>query len=200
MYSPLLYYLNREQYGDRPLILRTILQCARKRRRRKGRPSYIQKEGGYVPARQSFQYQYDSRFKTLFPRMYSSDPDHVEAYREWGKIEGKPVQVTHEDDMVETIIKPTFAENLRFFFSYQLGHMYGRYFMWNFSGRQNDIQGHGRILEGNWITGIHYIDEARLGPQYGLPGSLEHNKARNKYYMLPLLLGIIGLLFQLAER
>ena len=131
--------------------------------------------------------------------MYSPDPDHVDAYREWGSIEGREVRVTGAGGEAETLARPVFAENLRFFFRYQLGHMYGRYFMWNFAGRQNDIQGYGRLLEGNWISGIHPIDRMRLGHQYGLPLHLEKNRGKNKYYMLPLILGFVGLLFQLGK-
>ena len=131
--------------------------------------------------------------------MYSPDPAHIEAYRDWGNIEGRELALSRPGGEVDTIAKPMFAENLRFFFRYQLGHMYGRYFMWNFAGKQNDIQGHGRLLEGNWISGIHFIDQMRLGSQYGLPVHLQKNKARNKYYMLPLMLGIVGLLFHLQK-
>jgi hypothetical protein len=97
------------------------------------------------------------------------------------------------------INKPTFGENLRFFFSYQLGHMYLRYLMWNFSGRQNDIQGHGSPIEGNWISGIKPIDRVFLGPQDNLPSSITSNPGHSKYYLLPFILGIIGLVFQ-AQR
>ena len=95
-----------------------------------------------------------------------------------------------------TVMKPTFAENLRYFFAYQLNFMYWRYFMWNFSGRQNDIQGNGEVSNGNWITGIPFIDEALVGPQEDMPFDIINNKGHNVYYMLPLLLGILGLLFQ----
>ena len=195
----LLYYLNREQYGNRPLLHGQYYN-APVTGDKEGRPAYIKQDGRYVSARQSFSYNYDSRFKTLFPRMYSSDPDHVRAYREWGQVKGRPVRVTRDNGETEIINKPTFIENLRFFARYQLGHMYFRYFMWNFAGRQNDIQGEGGILEGNWISGIHMIDEARLGPQYGLPERYQNNKARNKYYMLPLILGLVGLLMQLQKN
>jgi hypothetical protein len=190
----LLYYLNREQYGDRPLLYGQYYN-APVSGEKEGRPAYIQKDGKYVASRKSFKYLYDSRFNTIFPRMYSTGPGYAEAYREWGKVKGRPVRVTSQAGEAETLLKPTFWENLRFFFNYQLGHMYGRYFMWNFAGRQNDIQGHGRLLEGNWISGIHFLDAMRLGPQYGLPYHLENNKARNKYYLLPLLLGMAGLLY-----
>ena len=86
---------------------------------------------------------------------------------------------------------------MRFFFRYQIGYMYLRYFMWNFAGRQNDIQGHGELTKGNWISGIKFIDQARLGPQSNQPSSIVDNKAHNKYYMLPLLLGLIGAYFPL---
>ena len=191
----LLSYLNREQYGDRPLLYGQYYN-APATGEVEGRPSYIQKEGKYVAARQSFQYRHDRRFKTLFPRMYASDPLYVEAYKEWGKVSGRNIRITNPEGETETLLKPTFTENLRFFFNYQLGHMYGRYFMWNFAGRQNDIQSHGHILEGNWISGINYFDSMRLGPQYELPDHLENNKARNKYYLLPLIIGLVGLLYQ----
>ncbi len=195
----LLDYLNREQYGDRPLFHGPYYNAPITGQRER-RPVYIQKEGRYVPVTRGYRYNYDSRFKTLFPRMYSPDPDHIEAYREWGDIEGREIKAEYEDGSVLTHIVPTFAENLRFFFTYQLGHMYFRYFMWNFAGRQNDIQGHGRLLEGNWMSGIHFIDQQRLGPQFGMPRHLEDNRARNRYYLLPLMLGIIGLLYHLQKN
>ena len=96
-----------------------------------------------------------------------------------------------------TCIKPTFAENLQFFFDYQLNYMYWRYFMWNFAGRQNDIQGSGELNHGNWISGIPFIDNPRLGDQSLLPDDLgKGNRGHNVFYLLPLLLGIIGLLWQ----
>ena len=127
--------------------------------------------------------------------MYSSDGRHVAAYKEWAQVKGTPVKFNRCGEMV-TVMKPTFAENLRYFFAYQLNFMYWRYFMWNFSGRQNDIQGHGEVSNGNWITGIPFIDEALVGPQEDMPFDIVNNKGHNVYYMLPLLLGILGLLFQ----
>ena len=94
---------------------------------------------------------------------------------------------------------PTFFENLRFFFNYQLGHMYGRYFMWNFAGRQNDTQADGTILNGNWISGIPFMDTPRIGPQDNLPPHMKNDAGRNRYFMLPLILGLIGLLWQLQR-
>ena len=131
----------------------------------------------------------------LFPRMYSSDGRHVAAYKEWAQVKGTPVKFNRCGEMV-TVMKPTFAENLRYFFAYQLNFMYWRYFMWNFSGRQNDIQGNGEVMNGNWITGIKAIDEVLVGPQDNMPSDIANNKGHNVYYMLPLLLGILGLLYQ----
>jgi len=136
----------------------------------------------------------DERFDMLFPRMYSSTPSHVEAYKTWGNITGEPITFDYCGQQ-KTEIKPTFGENLRFFFDYQVRFMYLRYFMWNFSGRQNDIQGNGEIDHGNWITGINFIDKWLVGDQTKLPSELAENKGRNTYFMLPLLLGIFGILF-----
>jgi hypothetical protein len=102
---------------------------------------------------------------------------------------------------MQTFNKPTFVENIRFLLKYQIGHMYWRYFMWNFSGRQNDFQGHGGLLDGNWITGIDFVDQniLGLGDQNNLPSKYKNNKAHNKYYMLPFLLGLFGLFFHLSK-
>jgi len=95
---------------------------------------------------------------------------------------------------------PTFGENLKFFFTYQLGHMYWRYFMWNFSGKQNDTQSHGELLNGNWITGINFIDSKLIGPQENLPDHMKNQKSRNTYFMLPFLLGLVGFFFHLRRH
>lgn len=189
----LLYYLNREQYGDRPLIMGQSFD-APVVDRKKGSPQYIQKDGRYVVASRKPEVVFDSRFETLFPRMYSSDPRHVDAYKQWSNFKGKPIRLTTRSGQSEVRRVPTLGENLRFFFSYQLGHMYWRYFMWNFAGRQNDLQGHGEIVKGNWISGISFIDTPRLGPQSELPYTYK-GKAHNRYFMLPLLLGIAGLIY-----
>ena len=191
----LIYYLNREQYGERPLV-KGHYYSAPVVDVKDGSPRYYQEDGRYKVAYYAPKYIYDERFNSLFPRMWSSRPEHIRAYEEWGNVKGRKIQVRTRTGEPETLIKPTFGENLRFLFSYQLGHMYFRYFMWNFAGRQNDVQGHGDILKGNWISGIGFIDEARLGPQENLPGRYANNAATNRYYMLPLLLGIIGLVVQ----
>jgi hypothetical protein len=194
----LLYYLNREQYGDRPLFKGHSFE-APLIDRLEGNPQYIQKDGKYVVASRKAKLVYDDRFISVFPRMYSSEPRHVEAYKQWSNFKGHPVRLSGRGGESEIRYIPTFGENLRFFFSYQLSHMYWRYFMWNFAGRQNDIQGHGEIVKGNWISGIPFIDSPRLGPQEELPATFR-NKAHNRYYMLPLILGIAGLIFQYLRK
>ena len=194
----LLYYLNREQYGDRPLIMGSSFD-APVVSKEKGSPQYVQKDGKYAVSSYKSKYKYDDRFVSLFPRMYSSEPQHVRAYKEWSNFTGHPVRVSGASGETEVKRVPTFAENLRFFFSYQVGHMYFRYFMWNFAGRQNDIQGHGEVIKGNWISGIPFIDAPRLGSQNDLPATFR-NKAHNRYYMLPLILGLAGMFFHYSRN
>ncbi len=195
----LLSYLNREQYGSRPLFSGQYYNSPLKQGDRftEGKPIYSQIDGKYVVTHHRYNANYDERFTTIFPRMWSSvDPQHAEDYQQWGKVKGRRIQYQNERGEAETIIKPTFAENLRFFVNYQVKWMYWRYFMWNFVGRQNDIQGHGGILHGNWLSGVKFIDEWRLGDQDNLPASLANNKARNTYFFLPFLLGLLGIAFQ----
>jgi hypothetical protein len=191
----LLRYLNREQYGDRPLFYGHYYN-APVEERKQGAPVYDQKDGQYKVVDYKTELEYDSRFTGLFPRMYSSSGQHVQDYKEWVDISGKTVTTTNsKGEQVQKTV-PSVADNLAFFFKYQIGHMYLRYFMWNFSGRQNDIQGHGNVRDGNWISGIPFIDNSRLGPQDQLPDYLKNNPARNTYYMLPFILGLIGLWYQ----
>ncbi len=194
----LLSYLNREQYGDRPLMVGQYYNAPVDHEnpyKIKG-PVYAKIDKKYVKIDEKKGYNYNKKFTTLFPRMWSSQDDHIQEYKSWAKIKGIPIKAINNQGEEEVIRKPTFSENLSFFFSYQLGHMYFRYFMWNFSGRQNDIQGHGGVLNGNWISGIKFIDEWRLGPQDKLPVKQATNWGHNKYYMLPLLLGLFGLIYQ----
>ncbi len=204
------YYLNREQYGDNPLFYGAVYNAPVKLRIEGNTCTPIYKEGAaswapkpktqegekdrYFITGHKIDYQMDDRFKMLFPRMYSQTPAHVSAYKAWGDVKGKRVTYDYCGQK-KTDFVPTFGENLRFFFSYQLNFMYFRYFMWNFSGRQNDMQSHGEIDRGNWITGFNFIDKHLVGDQKNLPPELKDNKGRNRYYMLPLLLGIIGILF-----
>jgi len=185
----LLSYLNREQYGDRPLIYGEYYNAPAVDSE-KGSSTYIKKNGKYVESNIREKNIFDSRFETIFPRMYSRQPSHKSAYKQWGKVKGKPIRVNGE-----LIYKPTFAENIRFFFSYQIGHMYLRYFMWNFAGRQNDVQGHGGILNGNWISGIPFLDKMMVGNQSELSDAMKNMKSRNVYYLLPFILGLMGLIF-----
>jgi len=189
----LLYYLNREQYGDRPLIHGQSFD-APMIENKLTKPVYIKENGKYVIVDHKIEVEYDSRFTNFFPRMYSPDPNHVKEYKKWVHINGReiPVNTMGKTEKRTTV---TFGDNLEFFFKYQLGHMYFRYFMWNFAGRQNDIQGHGNILKGNWLSGISFIDNARLGNQELIPEHMKQNPARNKYFMLPLLLGFVGLFY-----
>ena len=211
-------YLNREQYGDRPLLYgQTFNASVVYKDNGEGVMKPVVKEGKalyakvvksdsnqpdqYVQTGTKDDYVTSPELNMLFPRMYSGA--HASQYTEWIGLVGEPVQATTQLDKdgntinSETKIKPTFAENLQFFLDYQLNYMYWRYFMWNFVGRQNDIQGSGEITQGNWISGIPLIDNVRLGDQSLMPSNLTTgNKGHNVFYMLPLLLGIIGLLWQ----
>ncbi len=193
-------YLNREQYGDRPLLTGPYFS-APVEDYEDGADVYAPRGDRYEVVSQKTDVKYDKRFTTLLPRMWSADPMHVRGYKSWVNIEGKPLQVMGRDGKMETRIVPTFGENLQFLFRYQLGFMYWRYFMWNFAGRQNDYQGYGHdIFRGNWISGIPLFDDFRLGPQDKLPEPYKSNKARNRYYLLPLLLGLLGFVFHVSKR
>jgi len=194
----LLSYLNREQYGSKPLFHGQYYNAPLDSENpySKGSANYIERNGKYEISDYKQIPNYDSRFTTLFPRMFSPNPEHVKEYQGWANIKGTPIQVTNREGEPERLIKPTFGENMTFFFSYQINWMYWRYFMWNFAGRQNDIQGNGDILNGNWITGFNFLDSIRLGDQSHLPTALANNRGKNKYYLLPLILGLLGLFFQ----
>ncbi len=196
----LLHYLNREQYGNRPLFRGPYYNAPIVDS--KDPYTYRQKDDKYIKSYSlNSIYEYDKRFVTIFPRMYSqSSPEHANEYQKWADIKGKKVTVTGYNGEPEIKYIPTFGENLKFFFTYQLGHMYWRYFMWNFSGRQNDTQSHGELLNGNWITGLNFIDDNLIGPQENLPDSMKTQKSRNVYYMLPLILGLIGFFFHLKNH
>ncbi|MCK5692560.1 MAG: DUF2723 domain-containing protein [Bacteroidales bacterium] len=182
----LLSYLNREQYGDRPLILGHQYDAEVE--------DLVYKKPVYILNKEENKYEIAYRkpevvmngSKVLLPRMYSRNPTHRQAYQEFGTINNPA--------------KPNSLDNLEFLFRYQIGHLYLRYFMWNFAGRQNDIQGHGNVLNGNWISGIGFLDSARIGPQKNLPDQMLNHPARNTYFFLPLLLGLMGLFFQLDKR
>ncbi|MDD6746485.1 MAG: DUF2723 domain-containing protein [Bacteroidales bacterium] len=201
-------YLSRDQYGDRPLFFGQAYtsQVALEERggmcipsMKKGAPIYSRKEKSSQDEKDSYfvvntKDRYIYAQNMLFPRMHSSD--HAKAYEDWmGGISGTEVPYDRCGEPMMVKI-PTQWENLRFFLSYQCNFMYWRYFMWNFAGRQNDVQGHGELEKGNWITGFDFIDNMRLGDQSKLPDDLKNNKGHNVFYCLPLLLGLLGLFWQ----
>ncbi|MGA2405136.1 MAG: DUF2723 domain-containing protein [Bacteroidales bacterium] len=191
----LLYFLNREQYGERPLFKGPYYN-APVTDYEDGKPKYALENRKYIITGYNLERIYDLRFITLFPRMWSDQSDHQEVYQEWGKVKGTPIKVTDQSGEKKVLKKPTFRENLRFMFSYQFGYMYFRYFMWNFAGKQNDTQGTGGAVNGNWITGIKFLDEPRLGTS-DLPGDMKNDPSRNKYYLLPFILGLVGMFYHL---
>ncbi len=201
-------YLSREQYGDRPLFYgqQYTSQVALDiegnlcvPRTKKGAPIYqkVEKKSEdekdrYFVVRTKDSYIYAQN--VIFPRMHSSD--HADKYESWmGGVEGTTTDYDRCGQII-TVKTPTFFENLKFFLSYQCNFMYWRYFMWNFAGRQNDIQGFGELEHGNWITGFSLIDNAMLGDQSKLPDDLKSNKGHNTFYCMPLILGLIGLFWQ----
>ena len=205
-------YLSREQYGDRPLFYGQQYTSQVKYKSdgqyctpvsKQGAPVYQRKEKAspeekdrYIIQRYDIDYVYAQN--VLFPRMYSER--HAADYESWlGGVKGKTVPYDRCGELVQVKV-PTMFENIRFFLSYQVNFMYWRYFMWNFAGRQNDVQGHGEWEHGNWITGIPFLDNLRLGDQSKLPTELRENKGRNVFYCLPLILGLIGLFWQLFRN
>ena len=201
-------YLGREQYGNRPLfygpaytsqVALTVEGNMCRPVMSKGKPVYQRKEKATADEKDSYfivrtkdEYKYAQNM--LFPRMY--DAAHAGAYESWmGGVDGTEVPYDRcgEPMMIKV---PSQLENIRFFLSYQCNFMYWRYFMWNFAGRQNDIQGNGELEHGNWITGFSFIDDARLGNQNMLPDDLKENKGHNVFYCMPLILGLLGLFWQ----
>ena len=200
-------YLGREQYGTRPLFYGPAFSskvaldvkdgyCVP--RQSQTGSKYVRKEktspdekDSYIELPGRIEYEYAQNM--LFPRMYSSA--HSSLYKQWVDIKGHDVPYDQCGEMVMVNV-PNQWDNIKFFFSYQLNFMYWRYFMWNFAGRQNDIQSSGEIEHGNWITGIPFIDNLLVGNQELLPQDLKNNKGHNVFYCLPLLLGLIGLFWQ----
>ena len=201
-------YLGRDQYGYRPLLYgqaytsqvalesdghycRPVMSKGKPVWQRKEKASADEKDSYFI-VRTKDEYKYAQNM--LFPRMY--DSGHAAAYESWmGGVDGTEVPYDRCGEPM-TIKVPTQFENIRFFLSYQCNFMYWRYFMWNFAGRQNDIQGNGELEHGNWLSGIPFIDNARLGDQSLLPDELKENKGHNVFYCLPLILGLLGLFWQ----
>ncbi|MBR2298223.1 MAG: DUF2723 domain-containing protein [Bacteroidales bacterium] len=187
----LVRYLGREQYGSNPLVYGETFASV---------PTnysvpkyYTPLDGKYYKTDGPLDVKYPAESKMLFPRMWSKSPDHIEFYKHYtgdGKV---PQGGSHK--------MPTFKENLSFFFDYQINWMYFRYFFWNFVGRQNDLHSPspGEPLKGNWESGIGFIDKARLGDQSVGPDYIVDSRSKNHYYFLPLILGLIGLFFQLKK-
>ncbi len=188
----LLAYYNREQYGDASIFYDSYYSETRQQDRsdpyRDDKPKYEKdkKAGKYVIVNnyKNALPNYTDKHKGFIPRMVDPSPSVIAQYK---SIAGIPQKSNR---------KPTFGENLKFMFKYQFGYMYGRYFMWNFVGRQNDVQGN-LDNNGNWLSGINLIDDIRLGSQSNLPDEMKNNKGRNTYFFLPFILGLIGLLFHL---
>ena len=214
-------YLNREQYGDTPLfygpsfkstVLYEVDNNGNYNVKRKPAKTVYEKAVKTSPEQPDRYeaFKNDTRYvmtpNMLFPRMYSSSGGHPTAYMEWTGIhEGDlpvveaPVLVDADGNTVQSgqLQQPSFAQNMRYFFNYQLNYMYWRYFLWNFAGRQNDLAGNGEANRGNWVSGIPFIDNPRLGDQSLLPDDIgRNNKGHNLFYMLPLLMGVIGLTWQ----
>ncbi len=182
----------REQYGTSAPLLKGPYYSSPAEDNIYRTATYIGEDGRYHEAKVPMGLKYPSQFEYLFPRMWRSDK--ADAYKAWGTIKGQT-----EMWRGEAIVVPTAAENLRFFFSYQLNYMYWRYFLWNFVGRQNDWQGDGGLVSGNWLSGVKFIDSIYLGPQDDIPYEMKNNKARNTYFFLPFILGMLGMLWQLAR-
>ena len=220
----LMSVLNRDQYGDRPLLFGAYYSAPPEGYKEK-HFYYLDEDGKYKPASVITGYTHAPEFIHFFPRMWDARKGEKE-YKQWaayrtkteimrdekGEIvrdsQGRPMQgevldfgtkkVYDDGYEPRTIVEPTFLENLNYFFNYQLSYMYWRYFLWNFVGRQSDIQPtRVTITDGNWLSGIKWIDEKYLGPQDDLPREIADNKGRNTYYFLPFLLGLVGLLYQL---
>ncbi len=214
-------YLSREQYGDTPLLYgHTFASTVQRELTDAGEYTYRKKLGKdiytkvvknspdepdrYVVARQ--QSSYEMVPKMLFPRMYSTAGSHPKTYMEWINADESdldrvtvPLVVDSDGNTIQEteLARPTFAQNMSYFLNYQLNYMYWRYFMWNFAGRQNDYAGQGEANRGNWISGIPFIDNPRLGDQSLLPDEYgKGNKGHNVFYMLPLLMGVLGLCWQ----
>ncbi len=175
-------YLGREQYGDFPLLYGQVFTARPETYEEKG-TIYARGNKEYIPAGKKQVPVYASKDKMLFPRVWdaSNDQGHADYYKAFlGLKDGEA---------------PSFGDNIKFFVGYQLNFMYIRYFMWNFAGKQNDVQGFGNPRDGNWISGISPLDNALYGDQSEMPDSLKNNKARNTYFFLPLILGLIGFFF-----
>lgn len=196
----LVYYLSREQYGEAPLVYGPHFAANYKYgddgyvELKDGEMKYVKGKSKYIPIGRDKKPEYESSDKQIFPRIWDSSNDqfHAEFYADWLNLA--------QDQETGKYEAPTYGDNLEWFYSYQMGLMYWRYFMWNWSGKQNDIQGLGNKRDGNWISGFSFVDDKRLGDQSQLPDSIKNNKAHNKLFMLPFILGIIGCVYQFLKN
>jgi hypothetical protein len=192
----LVYYLSREQYGSAPLAYGPHFDAQPNDIDSSGEIKYIKGQNRYISIGHSKEYAYPASDKQFFPRIWdpSNDQGHKTFYIQWLQLQ----QSQNSEGKAQYI--PTYADNAEWFFTYQMNLMYWRYFMWNFAGKQNDVQGLGNVRDGNWISGISFLDNNRLGDQSKMPDSLKHNKANNKLYMLPFILGILGCVYQFLRN
>ena len=198
----LVYYLGREQYGEAPLVYGPHFQADYKPdsdspygiSMKKGETKYVKGKDKYISTGIEDKPEYESEDMQLFPRVWdgSNDQYHADFYAQWLNLSRNEQTGKYE--------APTYGDNMIWFFGYQMSHMYWRYFMWNFAGKQNDIQGLGNKRDGNWISGLSLIDNKRLGNQDKMPDSLKNNKAHNSLFMLPFILGIIGCVYQFLRN
>lgn len=201
----LVYYLGRDQYGSQPLLYGAHFAADFvdldgdgyidfKEKAMK----YAKSGNKYVKIGRDMDYKFDKKDMMLFPRIWdrTNEQYHADFYAEWLGLQQFQDQRTGRIDYDD----PSYADNISWFFSYQMGLMYWRYFMWNFSGKQNDIQGLGSKRDGNWISGLSFVDNQRLGDQSKLPDSIQHNKAKNKLYLFPFVLGMLGCIYQFLSN
>lgn len=200
----LVYYLGREQYGTQPLLYGPHFSAEYERdeatgqvKVKEGEMKYTKGKNSYIETGRAQDPEFKSSDKQLFVRVWdrSNDQDHADFYADWLGLEKTQNPQTGES----TYEAPSYAHNINWFVTYQMGHMYWRYFMWNFAGKQNDIQGFGNKRDGNWISGIPFMDNTRLGDQSKMPDSIRNNKANNKLFLLPFVLGIFGCVYHFVR-
>lgn len=192
-------YLNREQYGNRPLLYGPYYSAPVISQ--KDTYSWIERNGKYEKIASGVKLTYDPRFETIFPRMYSWQDQHINEYIAWAGKPKNTLATPNPKGEMENVKLPSFGENLKFFFTYQFWHMYWRYFLWNFAGRQDDYHNpNGQMLHGNALTGVTPIDAIALGKRSEITDEMKEQPAYNRFFMLPLLLGIAGLLFQVKRN
>ena len=200
----LVYYLGREQYGTQPLMYGPHFQAEYERdeatgqvKLKDGEMKYTKGKDSYIEIGKTQEPEFKSEDKQLFVRVWdrANEQGHADFYADWLGLERNQNPQTGETGYEA----PNYGDNINWFVTYQMGHMYWRYFMWNFAGKQNDIQGFGNKRDGNWISGIPFIDNARLGDQSKMPDSIKNNKAHNTLYLLPFILGIFGCVYHFSR-